>query len=118
MTGSHHDGSVDGVLEGDVHRGVVSLVQLHLDLTVRHTVEADVKLNVHRLGHLNFNLENSPAPTSCDPLRHHLGSRAHVETDVDGGVVGFGLLYLDIASHRVVVPDVYGVTLGTLLARI
>ena len=37
---------------------------------------------------------------------------------MDGGVVGFGLLYLDIASHRVVVPDVYGVTLGTLLARI
>ena len=66
MTGPHHDWGVDGVLEGDVHRGVVSLVQLHLDLTVRHTVEADVKLNVHRLGHLNFHLENNAAPTSCD----------------------------------------------------
>ena len=57
MTGSYHDWGVDGVLEGDVHRGVVSLVQLHLDLTVRHTVEADVKLNVHRVGHLNLHLE-------------------------------------------------------------
>ena len=57
MTGSHHDWGVDGVLEGDVHRGVVSLVQLHLDLTVRHTVEADVKHHVHGVCHLDFDLE-------------------------------------------------------------
>ena len=57
MTGSHHDWSVDGVLEGDVHRGVVGLVQLHLHLAVRHAVEADVKLDIHRVGHLDFHLE-------------------------------------------------------------
>ena len=36
---------------------------------------------------------------------------------MDGGVVGFGLLYLDITSHRVVVADVYGIALGTFLAK-
>ena len=38
-------------------RGVVGLVQLHLHLAVRHPVEADVKQNVHRVGHLNLHLE-------------------------------------------------------------
>ena len=60
MTGgwrAHHDWSVDGVLEGDVHRGVVGLVQLHLHLAVRHTVEADVKLDIYRVAHLDFHLE-------------------------------------------------------------
>ena len=36
---------------------------------------------------------------------------------MDGGVVGFGLLYLDIASHRVVVADMYCIALGTFLAK-
>ena len=36
---------------------VVGLVQLHRHLAVSHPVEADVKLNIHSVGHLNFHLE-------------------------------------------------------------
>ena len=36
---------------------------------------------------------------------------------MDGGVEGLSLLYLDIASHWVVVADVYCIALGTFLAK-
>ena len=39
-------------------------------------------------------------------LDKHLGLGADIQTDVDRGVEGLGLLDLDVAPHRVVVADV------------
>ena len=51
-------------------------------------------------------------------LERYLGFRTNIEADMDGGVIRFSLFYLDIASHGDVVANVYGIALGTALARI